>query len=57
MKSLYKTQILNRLIEQYTKLYVLCSVCNKPDTIIEREGKKQILKCSACGARAEIKDK
>ncbi len=56
LKGRYKEQVLNRLIEQYTKTYVLCSVCNKPDTVIEREGKKQVLKCGACGSREEIKE-
>ncbi|MFX1308490.1 MAG: translation initiation factor IF-2 subunit beta, partial [Promethearchaeota archaeon] len=41
----------------YTKTYVLCKICNKPDTQIQREGKKLYLKCTACGAREEIKEK
>ncbi|MHA2473328.1 MAG: translation initiation factor IF-2 subunit beta, partial [Promethearchaeota archaeon] len=47
----YKPQVLNRLIGNYTKNYVLCSICNKPDTQIQREGKMAFLKCTACGAR------
>ena len=57
LKSTYKEQVLNRLIEQYSKAYVLCKICNKPDTEIQREGKKEFLKCTACGAREEIKEK
>jgi len=57
LKGRYKEQVLNRLIENYTKNYVLCDVCNKPDTEIQREGKKLFLKCGACGARIEIKEK
>ena len=57
LKGRYKEQVLNRLIETYTKAYVLCDVCNKPDTEIQREGKKLFLKCGACGARIEIKEK
>ncbi len=57
LKGQYKEQVLNRLIENYTKTYVLCSICNKPDTQIQREGKKPYLKCTACGARQEIKEK
>ncbi|MFX0073487.1 MAG: translation initiation factor IF-2 subunit beta [Candidatus Hermodarchaeota archaeon] len=57
LKGIYKEQVLNRLIENYTKLYVLCDVCNKPDTEIERDGKKLFLKCAACGARREIREK
>ena len=57
LKGRYKEQVLNRLIENYTKTYVLCDVCNKPDTEIQREGKKLYLKCAACGARVKIKEK
>lgn len=57
LKGTYKEQVLNRLIEQYSKAYVLCKICNKPDTEIQREGKKEFLKCTACGAREEIKEK
>ena len=56
LKGIYKEQVLNRLIEQYSKLYVLCRICNKPDTNIQREGKKNYLKCTACGAREEIRE-
>lgn len=57
LKGRYKEQVLNRLIEQYTKTYVLCSICHKPDTEIYRESKKPYLKCHACGATAEIREK
>lgn len=57
LKGQYKDQVLNKLIENYTKTYVLCNICNKPDTQIQREGKKFYLKCTACGAREEIKEK
>lgn len=57
LKSVYKEKVLNRLIEQYAKTYVLCKICNKPDTEIQREGKALYLKCTACGAREEIREK
>ena len=56
LKGLYKDQVLNRLIEQYAKTYVLCDICNKPDTEIQQEGKKLFLRCTACGAREEIRE-
>ena len=56
LKGIYKEQVLNRLIEQYSKMFVLCKICNKPDTEIQREGKKNFLKCTACGAREEIRE-
>jgi translation initiation factor 2 subunit 2 len=57
MKGIFKEQVLNRLIENYTKTYVLCDICNKPDTEIQREAKKLYLKCGACGARRVIREK
>jgi len=57
LKGQFKPPVLNRLIENYTKTYVLCSICNKPDTQIQRESKKLYLNCTACGARQEIKEK
>jgi translation initiation factor 2 subunit 2 len=57
LKGVYKEQVLNRIIELYSKTYVLCKICNKPDTEIQREGKKRFLKCTACGAHEEIKEK
>ena len=57
LKGIYKEIVLNRIIEQYSKMYVLCNICNKPDTNIQREGKKNYLKCTACGAREEIREK
>lgn len=57
LKGIHKEGSLNKLIEQYSKTYVLCDICNKPDTEIQREGKKLFLKCTACGAREEIREK
>ena len=57
LKGTYKEQVLDKLIEQYSKTYVLCRICNKPDTEIQREGKKLFLKCTACGSREEINEK
>jgi translation initiation factor 2 subunit 2 len=57
LKGTHKENSLNKLIEQYAKTYVLCDICNKPDTEIQREGKKLFLKCTACGAREEIREK
>ncbi|MBD3196905.1 MAG: translation initiation factor IF-2 subunit beta [Candidatus Lokiarchaeota archaeon] len=57
LKSRFKHTVLDRLIKEYAKEYILCNVCNKPDTRITKEGRKQVLKCTACGARTEIKEK
>ena len=43
------------LFERYMKDYVVCSVCNSPDTKIERVKRLSFLVCEACGARSSIK--
>ncbi|HDN81562.1 MAG: translation initiation factor IF-2 subunit beta [Candidatus Cloacimonas sp. 4484_209] len=51
----FGTGIINLKIELYTKNYVLCHECGKPDTTIIKEGRVYLLKCGACGARHPIK--
>ena len=45
----------NEKIEQYTKTYVICPECKKPDTQLSKEGKVEVMKCLACGARQPVK--
>lgn len=51
----FTSKSLDDLISRYTKTYVLCSECGKPDTHIEKQGRFQYLVCEACGAKASIK--
>ncbi len=43
------------LFEVYVKDYVLCPVCNSPDTNIKREKRLTFLICEACGAKSLIR--
>ncbi len=43
------------LFERYMKDYVMCPVCNSPDTKIERVKRHSFLVCEACGARSSMK--
>ena len=43
------------LMERYVKDYVICSVCQSPDTRTEKVKKLGFLVCEACGARSSIK--
>jgi translation initiation factor 2 subunit 2 len=54
LKSRYKKEFLDKLIEEYAETYVFCDVCGKPDTRMKKEARKLYLKCTACGARKEI---
>ena len=43
------------LMERYVKDYVICPVCQSPDTRTEKAKKLGFLVCDACGARSSIK--
>ncbi len=45
----------NDKINKYANEFVICSVCNKPDTKIERTGSISSLQCLACGAKRPIR--
>ncbi len=46
---------LQGVLDDYVETYVRCSECGAPDTHVEKEGRVQILRCEACGARTPIK--
>jgi len=46
---------LSQKLTSYTKTYVVCSECHKPDTQIIKEGRTQVLLCEACGGHRPIK--
>ncbi|NMB66970.1 translation initiation factor IF-2 subunit beta [Candidatus Woesearchaeota archaeon] len=48
---------INQKIEQYTKEFVLCKECQKPDTELIKEGRLSFIKCLACGAKHPIRNK
>ena len=48
---------INQKIESYTKEFVLCKECNKPDTQLLREDRITFLHCLACGARYSVRAK
>ena len=48
---------INEKIEQYTKDFVICDECKKPDTEIIRQDRMSFLHCLACGAKHSISSK
>jgi translation initiation factor 2 subunit 2 len=48
---------INSRIEQYTKEFVLCKECGKPDTELKRENRLTFLHCLACGAKHPVREK
>ncbi|UCH38059.1 MAG: translation initiation factor IF-2 subunit beta [Candidatus Bathyarchaeota archaeon] len=44
-----------QLIDRYVNEYVLCPVCNRPDTTIARKERVYFLVCEACGASSSVR--
>jgi translation initiation factor 2 subunit 2 len=51
------SSFINEKIAKYTKDFVLCKDCGKPDTQLVKEDRILMLKCMACGAKHPIKAK
>ena len=50
----FQNSSMNNLIAKYTKKYVICENCNKPDTRFVKEGRFLFLVCEACGSRRSV---
>ena len=48
---------INEKIEAYTKEFVLCKECKKPDTEIIKKDRFSFLHCLACGAKHSVRAK
>jgi translation initiation factor 2 subunit 2 len=48
---------INQKIEQYTKEFVLCKECGKPDTELIKEDRLTFIHCLACGAQHSVRGK
>jgi translation initiation factor 2 subunit 2 len=44
-----------KLLHIYVARYVLCSICKRPDTKIEKSGRFITLTCEACGAKSPVR--
>jgi len=55
LKGKFRTQQLDSLVEEYMREYVICPVCNRPDTSMTKEKGILYLVCSSCGARVSVK--
>ena len=52
--KIYENMV-NKKLEDYIKEFVLCKECGKADTIVERKGEMNIIKCEACGASRPLR--
>ncbi|RLI04180.1 translation initiation factor IF-2 subunit beta [Candidatus Bathyarchaeota archaeon] len=51
----FNEALIKHLVEDYIKEYVICPVCQSPDTKIVREERFRFLVCEACGAKSSIR--
>mgnify|MGYP003972529099 FL=1 len=42
---------INEKIAEYSKKYVICKVCSKPDSKLIKKDRVTSIKCNACGAK------
>jgi translation initiation factor 2 subunit 2 len=50
----FDVQTVTRLLDIYAQRFVICPICKRPDTKVEKEGRLLFLRCEACGARSSI---
>jgi translation initiation factor 2 subunit 2 len=55
MKTKLSSEKVNEKIAKYSKEFVICPVCGKPDTEIVSEKGVKYKHCLACGAKSPIK--
>lgn len=51
----FEKETLQHLVERYTREYVICPICKRPDTKIVKEKRLWFLVCEACGAKSSIR--
>jgi translation initiation factor 2 subunit 2 len=51
------SQKINEKIESYTKEFVTCSQCGKPDTELKKDKGFTFMHCLACGAKHSVRSK
>ncbi len=51
----FNSELIEDVLNGYIAAYVICPVCGRPDTHMEKEGNAYYLKCTACGASTSIR--
>jgi len=51
----FSRESLQNLINRYTREYVICPICKRPDTKIVKEKRIYFLVCEACGAKSSLR--
>ncbi|MFW9918464.1 MAG: translation initiation factor IF-2 subunit beta [Candidatus Thorarchaeota archaeon] len=51
----FNPEAVDDVLSRYIDAYVICPVCGRPDTNMEKQSHAYYLKCSACGASTSIR--
>ena len=57
LQTKQSSQKINEKIQDYTKEFVICKECGKPDTELQKEKEFLFLHCLACGAKHSVRAK
>ncbi|MEM2727110.1 MAG: translation initiation factor IF-2 subunit beta [Archaeoglobaceae archaeon] len=55
LQGKFSEEEIQKEIDEYVKIYVLCKECNAPDTELIKEERVTFLRCLACGAKQPVK--
>ncbi|OYT33162.1 translation initiation factor IF-2 subunit beta [Archaeoglobales archaeon ex4484_92] len=56
LQGKFTEEEIQREINEYVKMYVLCKECNSPDTEFIREERVLMIRCLACGAKHPVRN-
>lgn len=51
------SSLINNKIEEYVQEFVICKTCKKADTLLIKEERVSIIKCTVCGAKHPVRTK
>jgi translation initiation factor 2 subunit 2 len=51
----FNRELIELIMDDYLKEFVVCPVCRSPDTKVVREERFRFLLCEACGARSSVR--
>ncbi|MCD6410155.1 MAG: translation initiation factor IF-2 subunit beta [Candidatus Verstraetearchaeota archaeon] len=55
LQGRFSKESVDNVIARYTRGFVICPACGKPDTKIVREGRLAFLVCEVCGAKNPVR--
>ncbi|MEM1578974.1 MAG: translation initiation factor IF-2 subunit beta [Archaeoglobaceae archaeon] len=56
LQGKFTEEEIQKEINEYVKIYVLCRECNAPDTELIKEERVLFMRCLACGAKQPVKN-